>query len=161
MIGVLLVLVVAGKLADGWKGQAYGPNPAVVGTTPPAEGCTLVTDVNKGWACTQEIGGQSYQVSYLVESGLFTGVGIRCEGYEACRNLRDVLDAGWGKCVPEYGESVSLSAKCTWSDGSVRGIWDYNQYSYKGSAIAFHMSYYEQAKAETKERAAKAAASDL
>jgi len=162
MIPVLLLALIAGKLADGWKGTTYGawdPAAPVPGTCTDLAG--TVKDVKT--VCLQPVGGAQYPVSYLVDeaTGLFTGVHIECTGESSCRALKEVLDAGWGRCAPRISDSTDPMADCFWNDADVMAAWEWNPYSRAGYALTVHRPSYLTVKKARDASAQQAAASDL
>lgn len=74
-----MVQAEAGKLAEGFRGAAYGPESAV--TESPLPECVRDVEDRVRWQCDTTIGEAAVQVSYLVDEGMFYGVYMKAKGY--------------------------------------------------------------------------------
>lgn len=153
MMMFLVHVAFAGKLADGWRGHPYGSIAWLA--EPPFEGCAKDPGTGVAWNCSEDVGGVTVAVAYMVEEGTYTGVRIQCDGYLNCSTLRTTLIAAWGKplVAKEYGQLPDM----TWADGNVLCGWQYNQFSEAGSATVFDKVIYDRMKRKKEASAAEAA----
>lgn len=163
MNAILLLssLASAGKLADGFRGLAYGPA-SVVENAPLPQGCvtggTPLDGEGERWVCAVEINGIAVSASYMVDGGYFTGVYISVpSNFAAAAAVYEALSAAYGTCRPKYAADRSPFPECTWTDGTARAVWSYNQYSHKTTVTIFDMDVYAKVEAIRSERARQAA----
>jgi len=157
---LLITLALAGKLEDGWRGIPYGP--AEVLATAPTAKCTKGIENGVRWECRETVADVPVTVSYMADEGIYVGVTIEAEGYAACRTLFDTLQAAWK--VPftqEWEHASGVLPDGFWnlmkSETSTYGSWDYNEYSYKCSALTMTTSLMEVVASKKKAAAAAAA----
>lgn len=155
---ILLATASAGKLADGFRGVAYGPASAL--NTAPGESCATSLDSTVRWVCPTRLGEASVKVSYVVKEGLFFSVIIDADGYLNSAALLNVILAAYGPGTFAHSYDDSHMADRFWRDGNVVGGWKFNQYSDTAQFIAFEKTLLDKIQALENERA-KAAASGL
>lgn len=148
----------AGKLADGFRGVAYGDASAI--DTPPIEGCVTAQEAGARWMCQTTIGDASVTVMYMVDEGLFTGIFVRSSGYTNASALFDSLRAAYGGGRKKNAYDSSSLPDWTWSDGSVIGAFEFNRFSNEATFLTVHLPSYDAAK-KAKEDRAKRAVDDL
>lgn len=151
-VEMLWWLLLAGKLADGFRGVPYGP--AEVLTISPGEGCQENPSQGTRWTCPVKLGDASVTAHYLAEEGLFYSVFLESTDGHA---LHDVLSAAYGTCRPLHDYDTAALADCAWSDGNAVAIWEYNQFSGKAQVLLFDRVLQAQVKAAAGRRAAEAA----
>lgn len=149
------LLLMGGKLADGFRGVPYGP--AGVLDTPPAEGCKSNPGPGSRWECPIKLGDASVSAYYMADQGLFYGMVLETVGYANASALHEVLVVAYGPCTKKHDFDTDLLADCTWNDGSVSAAWEYNPYSYKVQVLLFDRTLYETIRAVGTQRAAEAA----
>ena len=155
----------AGKLADGFRGLAFGPA-SVLDQPPQPQGCvmgeaTTVSATGARWSCAVEINGVTVDATYIIEAGVFYGVQITPpRNFAAAVAVYDALTAAYGVCVKRDKYATGNMPDCTWSDGEARAVWEYNPYSDKSAVSLFDRAVYNTVEAARKS-AAEAAASGL
>lgn len=162
---------IAGKLGAGWRGHPYG-DAAWLATAPGAH-CKRNPEKGVAWTCWETIGSMSYDVSYMVEERLYTGVLLSCTTFSGCEQLLAVVQEAWGSCRPDeyasgalpdcsFGAEPGTDAPPTLINGvsipaapvgRVYGSWDYNKFSDQGYALAMSLDLMAEVKAR---KAAKA-----
>lgn len=159
MLSLLMVVqdAEAGKLADGWRGRAWGDAKSLVSA--PDSSCVSNAETGVAWRCQETVAAVPVSVSYVVEENMYTGVVIGCSGFTACRTLLDTLNAAWGTYRTAQYASGALPDG-TWRDGDVFASWKYNEFNGEGQVVAMHIGFYKAMKAE-QERKARAAAGGL
>jgi hypothetical protein len=152
---LMMNLVLAGKLAAGWRGVPYGDGAWL--EKPPSAECIANPETAVRWRCPEDVAGKTVLVNYMVERGLYTGIAIRCDGYDACGTLQKTLVAAWGTCTQKNKYDSGPLPECSWLDAGTFGTWEYNRFSTVGTAIAVHMATYQKVKSMDEADAAKAA----
>ncbi len=152
---MLVMLLLGGKLADGFRGVPYGP--AEILTEAPGEGCKENPGPGTRWECPVKLGDASAMAYYMVEEGLFYGVVLESTGATNASALHGVLTAAYGGCRKLHDYDTATLADCAWTDGSVAAIWEYNQFSGKAQALLFDQTLQAKIKAAAAARAAEAA----
>lgn len=165
MLAIVIVLFSsahAGKLAEGFRGLKFGPA-SVLDKPPQPQGCVrgdAGSPQGKGtaWDCVVEINGVAVEAGYIVESGWFYGVQITVpDNFLAARAVREALGAAYGTCVTkEYASGVLPD--CTWTEGTSKAVWSYNQFSDASSVSIFDFATFANVEAARKAAAAAAAA---
>lgn len=162
MITTLFVAAAyAGKLADGFRALPWG-DASVIENPPTPQGCipggTPPDGTGPRWVCQVEINGVAVSVSYMLESGYFTGVHITVPpNFPAADAVHQALIAAYGTCVPRYQGDRSPLPECTWSDGTARAVWKYNEFNQATSVMIFDLGVYAKAEAVQKAKAEQAA----
>lgn len=148
----------AGKLADGFRGLAFGPA-SVLDQPPQPQGC-IAGETTTRWLCVVEINGVATEVAYIAAEGWFYSVQIQPpRNYMAAAAVFAALTAAYGPCAKDQYASGVLP-KCSWTDGSdgqARALWDYNRFSEESTVTIFHRDVYGNVEAIRKQRAAQAA----
>ena len=140
MFALMLALTMsadAGKLAEGVKGIAYGPQPAPAqldGAT-----CAVQHVLGIPWVCQSTVGAVPVLVSPGYEHGRVYAVLVSATGDTECRTLMDTLTAAYGSSRPisEYADGPLDDRG--WFDGDVIATWSYNRFSKRCDFVAIHM----------------------
>lgn len=155
----------AGKLGAGWRGHPYGD--AAWLATPPGAHCKPSPEEGVAWRCWEVIGSMSYDVNYMVDERLYTGVLLSCTTFSSCDQLLTVMQEAWGACRPDeyasgplpdcdFGSELGTNAPATLVNdtsvpatpaGRVYGSWDYNPFSNQGYALAMSFDLMAEVKA--------------
>jgi hypothetical protein len=146
-----MVQAEAGKLAEGFRGVAYGPESAV--TESPLPECVRDVEDRVRWQCDTTIGEAAVQVSYLVDEGMFYGVYMKAKGYANAEALFTVIQEAYGKGMQRHDWDNDKLADRLWKDGSVYGSFDYNKYSGDAQFMMFDKRVKDQVETAKAERA--------
>lgn len=123
---IIVATALAGPLADGYKGVAWGEYKTFPA---PTENCQRGREKAIAWVCKQTIGDIPVEVAYAYDHNLFYAFIITGKNYLDCVALSDTLDAGWGQSVPDNQYVTDRMAKKTWRDKDVFAAWKYNEFT--------------------------------
>jgi hypothetical protein len=148
----------AGKLANGYRGQAWGEvaldSLATVGE------CSSSVESQVGRICRQDFASAEAEVAYMYDLGVFFGIYLVANGYSNCSTIFEVLSAGYGRGRPKVASLDSWEDDRFWFDGPVGASWSYNRFSKQCTLTVSHTTLYERISAPS-EAAAKSAAEGL
>lgn len=147
----------AGKLADGYRGMAWG---AYQDIPHPGGQCAENTEPTVRWQCDQTIGEIPVKVSYGYKQGLFYAVIIRTAGYTNCDTLMDTLTIAWGPSRPNKTYAAKKLDDRAWVDGPVYAGWEHNQFNDQCQIAIINTVYMDAIKEKEIEKA-KSGADEL
>lgn len=110
----------AGKLADGWNGQPWGPvtldrlraNAPGRCKTKDSSGTNM-----KMFVCNEAFGDMHIDVAYTWENGFFWGVMMMGSSLRECKLLLEVMNTAYGMSSPRDPEHSRPSDAISWKDG--------------------------------------------
>lgn len=149
----------AGKLAEGFRGLAFGTALDTPPETAPEAACVSNPEPGIRWSCSVEIGGVPLQAHYGTSYGRHYTTLLQGKlDYAQATTLLDVLKAGWGTPRPmdSWVQKPAVDDKQFWMDGDIMAMWDRNQFS--GETTLAVMSMTEVRQKEAADKAAAAAA---
>ncbi len=154
---MLASLAHGGKLADGYRGLAWGPHDTLA---QPEGQCQADPEPGVSWACQQTIGDVPVTVGYGYGEGLLYSVLIMAEGYAACDTLMDTFTAAWGRSIPQKEYAKKKLDDRIWTDGRTSAVWSWNRFSERCQVVALHLPSYDVVQAAQVSKA-KEAINDL
>lgn len=142
----------AGKLADGFRGLPFGDVSML--SVAPLPGCQPDPEPNVRWLCDTEVGGVPVTVTYIVQEGIFYGVGIFVTGTTNARALRLVFTQAYGTGRKIHDYDTSDLADWLWTDSTVVAGWQFNQFTEEGLLVMYDKPLSEEVKRLEAKRAA-------
>ena len=146
---LITLTAAATPLRDGFRGIPAGPVPELLKTAP-ADGCTKSPAPDIAWMCPSTIGAVKVQVAYMVQEGLYAGVGISTKGYTESMQLLEICTAAWGK--PLQG---SPRYDYLWQDKTVVAAMNYNRYSHETTIVILDIEVNDEIQKRKRQRAAR------
>jgi hypothetical protein len=160
---MLASLAHGGKLADGYRGLAWGIYEQV--PKPPGS-CIADPDAMEGirgvpWYCDQTIGSVPVGVYYMWEHQRLYSVMIKTKGFVQCDTLMDTLIAAWGRPSPSASSTGTdkLDGKM-WLDTEVGAVWSYNEWMHECNVVLLHRKLYAEVE-KARAAAARRSVDDL
>lgn len=150
---MMMAMAHAGKLADGYRGLAWGPHETL---EQPDGQCQADPEPGAAFLCQQNIGEVPVNVGYGYNEGLLYSVLIMANGFTDCDKLMDTFTAAWGRSTPQKTYAKGKLDDRIWVDGRTSAVWSWNRYSEKCQVVALHMPSYDAVKAAQASKAQEA-----